>query len=71
MMWGEATYGRTSRRFAIAPGLSGRMHRNSFLAGADMVREKKRCCCWTEDGESKGCRWCWGTGRRDEKEKEE
>lgn len=36
------THGRTSRRLACAPGLSGRMQRNSFLAGAeDILRDWK------------------------------
>lgn len=33
----ERTHGRTSRRFACAPGLSGRMQRNSRLAGAEDI----------------------------------
>jgi hypothetical protein len=31
------THGRTSRRLACAPGLSGKMQRNSFLAGAEDI----------------------------------
>lgn len=44
-----SSYGRTSSRLAIMPGLSGRMQRNSFLAGMVfvfsflMIRKQERC----------------------------